>query len=191
MTKITLDQFCNQWAPNGNTRILLTKLEFQIFDFTTRAGEISREHFLSSFAQKSFAGSGTKWPPRKSKWARRHRHPMMVDEGTLRASIKGHKGKMGYGGVHGKKAKGIRATYDIRTGERTRAVTGKRGLNSRSNGSYAAIHNTDPARHNFTRNQHTSLKPEQRQFMGHSKALDAKIAALIPDIFAGIPGSTA
>ena len=186
--KITLDQFCNQWAPNGNTRILLTKLEFQIFDFTTRAGEISREHFLSSFSQKGFAGSGTKWPSRKSKWVRRHRYRMMVDEGTLRASIKGNKGKM-HGNVHGKKAKGIRATYDIRTGERTRVVTGKRRLNSRSNGSYAAIHNTDPARHNFTRNQHTSLKPEQRQFIGHSRALDAKIAALIPDIFAGIPGT--
>lgn len=185
--KITLDQFCNQWAPGGSPRVILGRFEMQLFDFTTRAGEISREHFRSSFAIKGFAGSGTKWPSRKSKWARRHRHPMMNDEGTLLASIKGHKGKMSYGGIHGKRVSGLKAAYDISTHERTRAVKGKRGLNPNSNGSYAAIHNTDPAKHNFTRNQYTSLKPEQRQFIGHSKALDDKIAALIPDIFAGIP----
>ena len=185
--KITLEQFGNQWAPGGNTRLVLTKLEMQLFDFATKAGEISRDHFRSSFTQKGFAGSGNKWPSRKSKWARRHRHPMMVDEGTLLASIKGQRNKKGYGGIHGKRVSSISATYDISTNERTQAVRGKRGVNSNSNGSYAAIHNTDPAKHNFTRNQYTSLKPEQRQFIGHSRSLDDKIAALIPEIFANIP----
>ena len=48
--KITLEQFCEQWAPKGNGRFLPGKMEFNTHDFVTLAGEYSKSRFRSSFA---------------------------------------------------------------------------------------------------------------------------------------------
>ena len=151
-----------------------------MFDFATLAGEMSRDHFKQSFREKGFAGTGKKWPPRRSKWARRpgNRHPMMVDTCTLLHSIKGVKDakmKMGYGQLIKARGGKMSIGYNVSTNEHTRSQKFKRGLNPKSDGTYAAVHNLpEPGK-------------EQRQFMGHNKALDNKIAALIPDIFQNIP----
>ena len=175
--EITLDQFCNQWISEGSIRPILSQLEFNIFDFTTDAGEISRDHFKRSFREKGFAGMGVKWPPRRSAWARRanNHHPMMVDTGTLLNSIRGDRDSIKYGGIHGKRVKGVSRRYVVSTNESTRAERGKRGLNPHSDGTYAAVHN-QPA-----------PGKEQRQFIGYNTALDAKIAAIVPEIFHNIP----
>lgn len=187
--KLTLDQFCDQWAPGGSYRTILSRLEFNIFDFTTQAGEISTAHFKSSFDQGGMAGSGSSWPARQSSWGRKFSHPVLNDRGSLKASIQGKREKGSYGNFE-KRGKGLNLQYLISTNEQSRAEKGKRGSNPNSNGSYAAIHNTDPSKHNFTRNQYTTLKPEQRQFMAPNKALEEKIAAIIPMIFKGIPNGT-
>ena len=37
--RITLEQFCEQWAPKGNGRYLPNKMEFNTHEFVTMAGE--------------------------------------------------------------------------------------------------------------------------------------------------------
>ena len=40
--RITLEQFCEQWAPKGNGRYLPSKMEFNTHDFVTMAGEYTK-----------------------------------------------------------------------------------------------------------------------------------------------------
>ena len=85
--RITLEQFCEQWAPKGNGRYLPNKMEFNTHDFVTMAGEYSKSRFRTSFAEGGLYGSGKPWPERKSRWGRRFTHPVMNDTGTLSRSI--------------------------------------------------------------------------------------------------------
>ena len=92
--RITLEQFCEQWAPKGNGRYLPNKMEFNTHDFVTMAGEYSISRFRTSFAEGGFYDSGKPWPERKSRWGRRFTHPVMNDTGTLSRSITGEADRM-------------------------------------------------------------------------------------------------
>lgn len=178
--KITPEQFYQQWAPGGSTQPIISRFERQLFDFITIAGDTSRDHFKQSFREKGFAGTGTKWPPRKLPWVRRFPHPMMNDEGRLLESIKSNPDRMKYGEMQKKSKvfnlkKNTRISAKGSTKKYTEKGKIKRGINPHSDGSYAAVHN-----------QPTEGRT-QRQFMGYNKALDAKIAAFIPDIFKNLP----
>lgn len=190
MAKITLDQFCAQWVLNPtvpNTRIMASRLEHNIGDFVTRAGEYSKSRFISSFAEGGFYGSGTKWAPRTSKWGKKFTHPIMIDTGELKNQIKGAKGRSGnYGGYHTKDFKRS-YSYEITTNEQSFPITGKRG-SKRGRNNYAAVHNTDPKLGLYTVNQYSSRRPEQRQFIGLSPKIDNFINTfLVPTIFKGFP----
>lgn len=89
--RITLEQFCEQWAPKGNGRYLPNKMEFNTHDFVTMAGEYSKSRFRTSFAEGGLYGSGKLWPERKSRWGRRFTHPVMNDTGNLSRSISGRR----------------------------------------------------------------------------------------------------
>lgn len=192
MTKLTLEQFGEQWAPGGHPSNILTYLEFDIFNFTTVAGEAAKAHFESSFERRGFAGIGATWPSRKSRWGRKFHHPVMNDTGTLKGSLKTKEGKKNYGSILKRGAKSKSASYTIWTAERSSAEKCKRGTSSKSDGSYAAVHNTNPYLGLYYVNQwaaaHNGPRPKHRQFMGHSKALDAQVARLIPMIFRRMPG---
>ena len=75
--RITLEQFCEQWAPKGNGRYLPNKMEFNTHDFVTAAGEYSKSRFRSSFAEGGFYGSGKKWPERHHFRSGRHIHRLI------------------------------------------------------------------------------------------------------------------
>ena len=92
--RITLEQFCEQWAPKGNGRYLPNKMEFNTHDFVTMAGEYSKSRFRTSFAEGGLYGSGKLWPERKSRWGRRFTHPVMNDTGNLSRSIFGEAERM-------------------------------------------------------------------------------------------------
>lgn len=49
MPKITLDEFCSHWVSRTSTRVMASRLEFNVFDFATAAGDYTRQQFLSSF----------------------------------------------------------------------------------------------------------------------------------------------
>lgn len=91
MPKITLDEFCSHWVSRTSTRVMASRLEFNVFDFATAAGDYTRQQFLSSFASGGFNGS--KWAPRTSKWGKRFTHPLMNDTGTLARSIQSEAGR--------------------------------------------------------------------------------------------------
>ena len=91
MPKITLDEFCSHWVSRTSTRVMASRLEFNVFDFATAAGDYTRQQFVSSFASGGFNGS--KWAPRTSKWGKRFTHPLMNDTGTLARSIQSEAGR--------------------------------------------------------------------------------------------------
>ena len=192
MIKLSLDDFCNQWAPGGSPNLILSRLQFNIRDFTTMAGEESKRYFQNSFSSGGF--NGIPWKPRTSRWGKKHGHPVMIDRGELKNSIKGEQTDMNRSNIGGWSPSGRRdrifrrgAAYFIWTNESSIAERGKRGLNRSRKHSYAAIHNTAPQFHNFTVNQHSARKPEQRQFIGFSPSLNDSVAAFIDVIFKGIP----
>lgn len=189
MPKITLDQFISQW----NSKMpVANRLDFNIMEFTTKAGDYSRRYFQMSFAQGGFYASGNKWKPRESRWGKKFTHPIMIDTSTLKDSIQGS--PLNVSRQSGRKVNGrtpfskIGATYNIHTNENTQqAIKGKRGLNKKAKG-YAAIHNTDSSISPFTVNQYSNKKPVQRQFIGFSSKLDGYINShFIPLIFKGLP----
>jgi len=98
----------------------------------------------------------------------------MYDEGHLKDLMRTTRDRNDYGHAQGPRIKGFTKSVRVSTNEYTRAVKGKRG----ASGTYAAVHN-DP----------NQLRPgtPQRQFIGHSRSLDDKIAAIIPEIFKNIP----
>ena len=49
MPKITLDEFCSHWVSRTSTRVMASRLEFNVFDFATAAGDYTRQQFLSPF----------------------------------------------------------------------------------------------------------------------------------------------
>lgn len=171
-----------------------SRFEKNVFDFTTKAGEYTKSRFRSSFETGGFYGSGSSWAPRESRWGRKFTHPVMIDTGTLKDSIKGEQvafdksfltGRSHFGGRINKR----RSIYDIWTTEISTPVKGKRGK-SRGKG-YAAIHNTDPKDSSFTVNQYSSRKPVQRQFIGiNPKIQDFINSHYVPMIFEGFPNAS-
>jgi hypothetical protein len=186
--KITLDQFCAQWVKDKHSMTLVNRFEKNTFDFVTAAGAWSKRFFQISFLYSGFYGSGAKWKPRESKWGKKYTHPVMIDTGTLRNSIKGEARESNFTGWRDSGTKIFRrgAKYDIWTTEVSVPIHGKRGR-KRGNGRYAAVHNSDPRLTDFTVNQYSSRKPVQRQFIGFSTKLDDDIKRFIPMIFKGFP----
>ena len=160
MLKITLDEFCSHWVSRTSTRVMASRLEFNVFDFATAAGDYTRQQFLSSFASGGFNGS--KWAPRTSKWGKRFTHPLMNDTGTLARSIQSEAGRTD--------------------------IVGRRSDRTRIFRHYAAIHNTDPKFGLYTVNQYSTRRPVHRQFIGFSPKTDDYIAVHFIDmIFKGFP----
>lgn len=188
--RITLEQFCEQWAPKGNGRYLPNKMEFNTHDFVTMAGEYSKSRFRTSFAEGGFYGSGKPWPKRKSHWGRKFTHPVMNETGTLARSIIGEVSRMdntnitqrGYGELRKIFRRG--AHYTIRTKPTNHNQHGQYGHLK----CYAAIHNTDPALKLYKVNGGSDKLPEQRQFIGISPKLNHTVNQLfIPILFRGFP----
>lgn len=194
--RITLDQFCEQWAPKNNGRYLPHKMEFNTHDFVTAAGRLSLSRFRSGFVEGGFYGSGRKWPPRRSKWGLKYTHPVMRDSGTLARTIEGEADRMDRTNITQKASPGRRAIfrrgagYTIRTTAATTMRSSKRGPSK----SYAAVHNTDPKFGLYYVNQHAARhskrRPEHRQFIGLSQRLDRLVNRLyIPLLFRGFPAT--
>lgn len=181
--KITLDQFCDQWARNGKQRAWHSLLARNAEDFATTAGEYSKTMFKTSFAQGGFYGSGTKWAPRKSKTRTKPPHPLMIETGELRNKIKGEKSSLGSYSTFGKRDYKRRYRYDIWTEERS-----TRGKSSSKYKNYAAVHNTDPKFGLYTVNQYSSRRPAHRQFIGFNDKINYVINTFfVPQIFEGFP----
>ena len=168
MPKITLDEFCAHWVEGKYVTKMPNKLERNVFDFVTLAGDYSRQQFQASFSSGGFCG-GSRWAPRTSRWGKRFTHPVMNDSGALARSIK------------------YKAEPTNIVGRRSDR---SRGRSRERYGHYAAIHNTDPKFGLYTVNQYSSRRPVHRQFIGFSPKIDAHIAAhFIDKIFEGFPMS--
>lgn len=83
MPKITLDEFCAHWVEGKYVTKMPNKLERNVFDFVTLAGDYSRQQFQASFSSGGFCG-GSRWAPRTSRWGKRFTHPVMNDSGAWR-----------------------------------------------------------------------------------------------------------
>lgn len=190
MQKITLDEFCNHWVQGKWTTAMASRLEKNVFDFATAAGEYSKGRFRASFTSGGFCGS-ERWAPRTSRWGRRFTHPLMNDTGTLAASLHGETGKLGYVTGRYKKRTSFRkgARYNIWTREKSTPIRGKRGRSRERYGHYAAVHNTDPKFGLYTVNQYSTRHPVHRQFIGFSPVIDGHIAShFVTMVFEGFPG---
>lgn len=187
--KITLDQFVDQWAKGGSSRGAVSRLESNVFEFTTLAGHYSKRYFATSFLYGGFYGTGRKWEVRQSRWGKKFTHPVLIDTGTLKDSIKAEGKETRITGWTDSRKRIFKrgARYDIFTTEVSRPIQGKRGKSASRYGHYAAIHNTDPRYSGFTVNQYSSKKPIHRQFMGLNPSLDKEIERFIPLIFKGFP----
>ena len=69
MPKITLDEFCAHWVKGKYVTKMPNKLERNVFDFVTLAGDYSRQQFQASFSSGGFCG-GSRWAPRTSRWGK-------------------------------------------------------------------------------------------------------------------------
>ena len=190
MPKITLDEFCAHWVEGKYVTKMPNKLERNVFDFVTLAGDYSRQQFQASFSSGGFCGS--RWAPRTSRWGKRFTHPVMNDSGALARSIKYKAEPTNIVGRRSDRSRIFRkgAYYYIFTDEKSVPVRGKRGRSRERYGHYAAIHNTDPKFGLYTVNQYSSRRPVHRQFIGFSPKIDAHIAAhFIDKIFEGFPMS--
>ena len=56
MPKITLDEFCAHWVEGKYVTKMPNKLERNVFDFVTLAGDYSRQQFQASFSSGGFCG---------------------------------------------------------------------------------------------------------------------------------------
>lgn len=189
MSKITLDEFCNQWVRGSWTTVMASRLEKNVLDFTLQAGAYSKAQFQSSFSSSGFCDSGT-WAPRTSRWGKKFTHPVLNDTGMLADSFQGASDKIDIVGRDSHRRRIFRkgARYSIWTTERSVPIKGKRGKNRERYGHYAAIHNTDPKFGLFTVNQYSSRRPVHRQFIGLSPKIDDYINAHFTDmIFEGFP----
>jgi len=145
MPKITLDEFCAHWVEGKYVTKMPNKLQYNVFDFVTLAGDYSRQQFQASFSSGGFCG-GSHWAPRTSRWGKRFTHPVMNDSGTLARSINFENKRTNIVGRRNNRtrifSKG--AYYNIYTTEKSVPVRGKRGRSRERYGHYAAVHNTDP-----------------------------------------------
>lgn len=191
MRKITLDEFINHWVQGSSPRVIVSRFEMNVTDFTTVAGEYSKSFFIRSFNSGGFYGTGAKWAPRDSRWGRKFIHPLMIDTGKLSSSFEGSGKESHIGSRKNSRAKTFKrgANYSISTKEITKAEKGKRGKSNNKYQNYAAIHNTDSRFHNYTVNQYSTRKPVQRQFMGLNPRLDADVTKFYDILFRGFPNA--
>lgn len=191
MPKITLDEFCAHWVEGKYIKRMPNRLERNVFDFATVAGEYARQQFQASFSSGGFCG-GEKWAPRASRWGKKFTHPVLNDTGVLSRSIKGEASRIDIDGRRADRTKIFRkgAHYWIHTTEKSMPVRGKRGRKKGKYQNYAAVHNTDPKFGLYTVNQYSSRRPVHRQFIGFSPRIDEHIASHFIDmIFEGFPQS--
>lgn len=188
MPKITLDQFIKQWE---SKMPIANRVDFNITEFATKAGEYSKRFFRMSFTSGGFYATGNKWKPRESRWGKKYTHEVLNDTGMLKGSMSGKSENISR--QSGKKVNGrtpftkMGAVYNIHTEEISQSGDGKRGSNPQGKG-YAAVHNTDPKISPFTVNQRSKKKPEQRQFIGFNDRLNDYINThYVPIIFKGLP----
>lgn len=191
MIKLTHEQFCEQWITGKFTNKMASRLEFNIADFATAAGEYTKQQFQSSFERGGFCG-GQKWAPRTSKWGRKFKHPVMCDTGALSRGIKDNGGKatniQGRSTLFHKNLFRRAYSYTIYTTEQSVYQRGKRGRKRGMYKNYAAVHNTDPKFGLYTVNQYSSRRPVHRQFIGFSPTIDAHVNShFIKMIFEGFP----
>lgn len=188
MGKLTLDEFCNQWVSGKWSTYMVSKLENNIFDFTTAAGDYSKKQFVSSFSSGGFCG--TKWAPRTSRWGKRFTHPVMIDSETLSKSIKSDVERIDITGRRDDRSRIYRkgAKYSIWTTEKSVPIEKKRGKHKKGYANYAAVHNTDPKFGLYAVNQYSKRPPVHRQFIGFNDAIDDYIESNFLDmIFEGFP----
>lgn len=189
MQKISLDEFCAQWVPQPGRQSLASRLAYNASEFTTLAGAFSRRFFQMSFTQGGFYAGGNQWQGRTSRWGKKFTHPVMIDTGRLKESIKGSFKDKDRGSVKKMRESGFkrRYVYEIETDAESFPERGKRGRNRKGKG-YAAIHNTDERLSPYTVNQYSARKPVQRQFIGFSDRLDNYINEhYVPIIFKKFP----
>ncbi|RHH14386.1 hypothetical protein DW228_06185 [Bacteroides fragilis] len=187
MIELTPQQFISQWVTPRKDPILINRLQKNMTDFVTSAGQYSKSCFQASFFNQGFYRTGQSWKPRQSKWGKRHIHPLLMETGNLFGTILGETGvpfRSGNAKRHnGTKIKSNRVAYTIYTKEgdkNTRKSNFSRG--------YAAIHNTDPKLHNFKVNKWSNRKPVQRQFIGFNYNVDGYIYRnFVPMLFEGFP----
>lgn len=187
METISLNTMISHWYAEGRMD-KASRLDYNVANFVTEAGEYSRRFFQFSFAAGGFYGSGQKWKPRNSRWGRRFTHPVLIDSGKLKDSIKGGNTFNNEGSAKQAGSGRFRSNYGylIKTTAESEPEAGKRGKHTSP--SYAAFHNTDPRISPFTVNQHTKRKPVQRQFIGLSEKLDNYINThYVPRIFKHFP----
>ena len=167
------------------------RLERNVFDFATIAGDYAKRQFQASFSAGGFCG-GEKWAPRASRWGRKFTHAVMNDTGTLAGNIKGEAARVDIDGRRANRTRIYRkgAHYWIHTTEKSKSISGKRGRKTDRYNNYAAVHNTDPKLGLYTVNQYSSRRPVHRQFIGFSPKIDEHIASHFIDmIFEGFPQS--
>jgi hypothetical protein len=186
--KITLDEFCSHWVRGAQFMPMASRFDYNVCNFTTAVGDHTKQFFQNSFDASGFYGSGAKWKPRESKWGKKYTHPVLIDTGMLKKSIRSESKEVS---IKGRRTNGTRiqrqgAKYFIWTEEISTPTKGKRGK-KKGLGRYAAVHNSDPRLTNFTVNQYSSRKPVQRQFIGFSQRLDAELTQYTPMLFKGFP----
>ena len=189
MPKITLDEFCAQWVKGKWTTAMASRLENNVFNFATVAGDYAKQQFGASFPAGGFCG-GEKWAPRTSRWGKKFTHPVMNDTGTLARSMKGEAKRVDIVGRRAARTRIFRkgAYYWIYTTEKSTPVRGKRGRKTDRYKNYAAVHNTDPRFGLYTVHQYSSRRPVHRPFIGFSPKIDSHIASHFIDmIFEGFP----
>lgn len=196
MQEISLQVFINQWMPQGRlTSDMPSRLANNVLKFSIAAGTLSKRFFRRSFSYGGFYGGGMRWRPRESAWGRKFSHPTLYDSHRLRDGIKGSLTKAtteSFMKVHNRLNKNREARYHIWTEEESNYEKGKRGKKKKGKPqNYAAIHNTDPDKHNFTVNQYPGgqRKPVQRKFIGYSNNINLEIEKLMPMLFKGFPNA--
>ena len=177
----TLQQLIDQWVPGGSGAVQKLKLQHNVTDFTTNAGQFVKEQFKKSFETQRFLGIGEIWP--ESKMSKKHGHTTMFDHGQL-AGMKSDKEL--FNSDYRKKIHLRKNRYSIWTAEESYFERKKRGLNKTKGHSYAAAHN-DPKAVGAKVNQKEDRLQTQRKFMGHHQSLFEGIAQYYPMIFDRIP----
>ena len=162
-------QMVSQW------RILPHKFQLNLWNFDVQAGRAAQKIFQGSFSKKKFNDSGSiKWAPRSAK--SRYKHPLMVETGSLKNSIKWKLiGQNGATVSFFGQSKGVEIFTD---------PNGFGNAKRHKGFCYAAVHNAPFSA--GTRTGHMASMP-RRHFMGHSDLLTKKLKELSKVIFKGFP----
>lgn len=165
-TRVTPNQLIRVWSSKVHT------LQLNAWNFEVKAGNIAKDVFRESFDLKEFnskkQGNTSPWPKRSKR--SKGKHPLMVQTGSLKKSIKWRRL-----GEKNDKNRGVVIYTDPNGFNRTKS---HRGF------CYAAVHNAPDSA--GTRRGAVKNMP-QRQFMGHSDVLKAELEKLSSIIFKGFP----